>query len=192
VESVLRNINTGDLVVELGCGYGGVIPDFTEKAGFVYGIDTSQETLRYGRKSCLPDCNCFLLCADAIRMPFRDRFFDAVICIQNGISAFHVDQRTLIEECFRVTKRGGKILISSYSEKFWEHRLEWFELQSRAGLLGEIDYNKTGDGLIVCRDGFTASTVSREQFKKLTDGINGNVDIFEIDNSSIFCLIIPY
>jgi 2-polyprenyl-6-hydroxyphenyl methylase/3-demethylubiquinone-9 3-methyltransferase len=82
------------------------------------------------------------------------------------------------------------ILFSSYSDKFWKHRLEWFQLQSEAGLLGEIDYKKTGNGVIVCKDGFTTTTIGREQFRELTARFdNIYVDITEVDESSIFCVI---
>ena len=60
---------------------------------------------------------------------------------------------------FRALKvPGGRALFSSYSPKFWEHRLSWFREQADKGLLGAIDEEKTRDGLIVCRDGFVART----------------------------------
>ena len=64
---------------------------------------------------------------DAINLGFQDSIFDMVVCIQNGISAFHVDLRALIQETIRITKPGGKILFSTYSDKFWEQRLKWFQ-----------------------------------------------------------------
>src|SRR5690606_17505079 len=102
--------------------------------------------------------NCRLLCMDAAATAFRDNQFDRVICIQNGISAFHVDRLALMRESLRICRPGGSVLFSSYSEKFWDHRLAWFEQQSAHGLLGPIDYDRTGNGSIVCTDGFTAST----------------------------------
>ena len=43
-----------------------------------------------------------------------------------------------------VTRPGGRVLFSSYAEAFWDHRLAWFRLQAREGLLGEIDEAATG------------------------------------------------
>jgi 2-polyprenyl-6-hydroxyphenyl methylase/3-demethylubiquinone-9 3-methyltransferase len=65
---------------------------------------------------------------NAIELGFGNRQFDMVICIQNGISAFKVDQQKLIKEAMRVTRSGKTILFSSYSERFWEDRLEWFRV----------------------------------------------------------------
>jgi 2-polyprenyl-6-hydroxyphenyl methylase/3-demethylubiquinone-9 3-methyltransferase len=186
----LQKINSADNVIELGCGYGRVLPALAQKAGKVIGIDTSLSSIEMGRKMLAGISNISLAQMNAVQLGFEDDVFDVVVCIQNGISAFHVNQTDLIKESIRVTKPGGLILLSSYSQKFWEHRLEWFRLQSEAGLLGEIDYEKTGSGVIVCKDGFTATTVTPDQFTKLTSGFTDvNVNITEVDESSIFCEI---
>jgi len=67
--------------------------------------------------------------------------------------------------------------------------LEWFQLQSDAGLLGEIDVEKTGDGVIVCKDGFRATTVGPEEFLSLTSDLYAETKIVEVDESSLFCEI---
>ncbi|PNX48546.1 MAG: SAM-dependent methyltransferase, partial [Thermoplasmata archaeon M9B1D] len=63
--------------------------------------------------------------------------------------------------------------------------------QSDAGLIGEIDSKKTRDGVIVCKDGFTATTVNKEQFIALTQRFNVKTSIIEVDESSLFCEIYP-
>lgn len=191
VNHVLERIQPGDLVVELGCGYGRILTKLTGKAGWVVGIDTSVHTLKFAHETLDSISNCSLSWMDAVRLGFRDHVFDCVVCIQNGISAFHVDQRVLISESVRVTKPGGIVLFSSYSDKFWKHRLQWFELQSEAGLLGEIDFEKTKGGVIICKDGFTATTVRSEDFLALTANLNADVRIVEVDESSLFCEIVP-
>lgn len=190
VNYVLERIHEGDLVLELGCGYGRILPKLAGRAQWVIGIDTSLATLKFGQKDLRPLSKCLLAGMDAVRLGFQDQVFDCVVCIQNGISAFHVDQRALIDESIRVTKPNGIVLFSSYSDKFWNHRLQWFELQSEAGLLGEIDYEKTKDGVIVCKDGFKSTTVRGEDFLALTVHINADVRIVEVDESSLFCKIL--
>jgi ubiquinone/menaquinone biosynthesis C-methylase UbiE len=195
LEHVLKYISPGDMVLDLGCGYGRIIPQLAEKAGWVVGIDSSVESLSYGREylgqgQALPLHHHFSLVAmDAVRLGFTDRVFDRVVCIQNGISAFKVNQRELIAESIRVVKRGGAALFSSYSDKFWADRLEWFQAQAEAGLLGEIDEEKTGEGVIVCQDGFRATTVRPEDFLKITAEFPVKAQIVEVDSSSIFCEI---
>ena len=190
VHHVVKRIKESDLVLELGCGYGRILSALAAKAKRVVGIDTSIASLRLGRELLDPDRNCILAASQAAQLCFPDRMFDVVVCVQNGISAFHVDQRKLIGESIRVTKRGGMILFSSYSEKFWNDRMQWFRLQAEAGLLGEIDGEKTKDGVIVCKDGFTATTVSADRFLQLTDGLDVDVKTIEVDASSLFCEMI--
>ncbi len=192
IEFVLEKIHPRDIVVELGCGYGRVLARLAKKAPRVVGIDTSIASLQLAQDELRGVSNCSLAAMDAVRLGFRDKVFDVVICIQNGISAFHVNQKDLIRESIRVAKPGGIVLLSSYSERFWNARLEWFERQSEAGLLGKIDYEKTRDGVIVCKDGFTATTVHQREFLSLTADVNAETRIIEVDDSSLFCEITPY
>jgi 2-polyprenyl-6-hydroxyphenyl methylase/3-demethylubiquinone-9 3-methyltransferase len=192
VSHVLRKIRPTDLVLELGCGYGRILPKLAENARGVVGIDISAPSLKFARHFLHGISNVSLSRMDAVSLGYRDRTFDRVVCIQNGISAFHVNQRALISESIRVTKLRGTVLFSSYSNKFWKDRMKWFELQSQAELLGEIDYEKTREGMIVCKDGFTATTVGHQDFSGLTHDLIGDVQITEVDESSLFCEIVPY
>ena len=186
VDHVLQKIKPDDMVLELGCGYGRVVKQLARKARFVAGIDTSLTSLLLGLETLTSLSNCSLLSMDAVCLGFQDMVFDMVVCIQNGISAFHVNQRDLIREGIRVTKSGGMVLFSSYADTFWKERLAWFKLQSAAGLLGEIDYEKTRNGVIVCKDGFTATTVRPDQFRSLTEGFDVDMEVIEVDGSSLF------
>jgi 2-polyprenyl-6-hydroxyphenyl methylase/3-demethylubiquinone-9 3-methyltransferase len=188
---VLEKIKPGHKVLDLGCGFGRILPELAQKAGSVIGIDNSEASLLLAQETTAGISNCLLAAMDAVQMGFIKNTFDVVTCIQNGISAFHVDQKQLLKESIRVTKPGGIILFSSYSDKFWNHRLEWFQMQADAGLLGEIDYEKTGSGVIICKDGFKATTVTPDRFLALTSDLRVEVDIVEVDESSLFCEIIP-
>ena len=192
VDHIMQKIRPGDMVLELGCGYGRILPRLAQKARLVIGIDLSLGSLMLGREMLSGIPNTLLLNMDAVQLGFRDRVFDRVICIQNGISAFRVNQKDLIRESIRVAKPGGTLLFSSYSDKFWKYRLEWFQLQSEAGLLGEIVWEKTHDGVIVCKDGFKATTVRPDEFLSLTAEFDVDTQIVEVDESSLFCEISPH
>lgn len=190
IEFVLARTASSMVVLELGCGYGRVLERILPTVRVTFGIDTSWPSLRMaleclGRKPSLR-----LACMDAIHMGFRDHIFDLTICIQNGICAFAVDQQQLFREALRVTRSGGPVLFSSYSAQFWEHRLRWFEIQSARHLIGEIDHQATGNGVIVCRDGFRATTVDRTTFEKLAARLGVTPHIIEVDDSSLFCEIV--
>jgi 2-polyprenyl-6-hydroxyphenyl methylase/3-demethylubiquinone-9 3-methyltransferase len=189
IAHVLERTGNGASVLELGCGYGRVLPRLRSRAGMVMGIDTSLTSLLTARKDLSGNTGCCLACMDAAKMAIGPPVFDHTVCIQNGISAFHTGKAGLIREAMRVTKPGGTVLFSSYSSKFWDHRLEWFMLQAAEGLLGEIDTERTGDGVIVCKDGFTATTVGAEEFLALARGLGAEAEITEVDESSVFCEI---
>jgi 2-polyprenyl-6-hydroxyphenyl methylase/3-demethylubiquinone-9 3-methyltransferase len=192
VAFVLERVSSSKLVLELGCGYGRVLRPLVTRAGSVVGIDTSLASLLMAQAHLGEAPSCHLAVMDAGSMGFTDHVFDLTICVQNGLSAFHVSQSRLVAEAVRVTCSGGRVLFSSYSSRFWRERLRWFELQAAAGLIGEIDEAATGDGVIVCKDGFRATTVSPERFRSLAEGAGLIPKIFEVDGSSLFCeMIVP-
>ena len=186
IQYVLDKIKPSDIVLELGCGYGRVLQRLCKKAKEAIGIDISKSSLELAKNLLKRNLNCQLFQMNAINLEFPNNFFNIVICIQNGISAFNVDKKGLIREAIRVTKKGGLVLFSTYSDKFWEERLNWFILQSKAGLIGEIDLTKTRNGIIVTKDGFKATTIRPLEFLSLTSELDINLKIEEIDNSSIF------
>ena len=185
IDHVLSFILPTHRVLELGCGYGRVLDRLLDVASSVVGIDVSYESLCYARRT-ITQSGLHLAMMDAGRLAFSSAQFDVIVCIQNGISAFKVDTRALVRESMRVTKKGGVCLFSTYTESFWNNRLEWFKLQSEEGLIGEIDWNHTKEGVIRCKDGFKATTFSKSSLLKLTESLGLDAGIKEIDGSSLF------
>lgn len=197
IDFVLSRVSADDAVLELGCGYGRVLREIAPHVGRLHGIDTSLASLHLARQyvdihpilkggpsAGLP---CHLAAMDAVNLGFADGTFDVVFCIQNGISAFHVDQRKLIAEALRVTRKGGIVLFSSYTEAFWNDRLEWFRLQAEHRLIGEIDEAATGRGVIVSKDGFTATTVTPDDFRRLASAMGVAAETIELPTGSLCC-----
>lgn len=193
---ILDRLGAEDSILDLGCGYGRAALPFATLARRVVGIDTSTESLALARELAGTgelagaDSRCEFLQMDATDLHFADHEFDVVACIQNGICAFGVDQTRLVREAVRVTRPGGRVLFSSYADSFWPHRLRWFELQAEQGMLGEIDYARTGEGVIVCVDGFRAGTMSADRFRSLCSAIGITPRITEVDGSSLFCELV--
>jgi SAM-dependent methyltransferase len=177
-------------LIELGCGYGRALKTFAAKASLAVGIDTSDASIKMAATYLAGSPSTCLAVMNAADMGFRDRTFDLTLCIQNGISAFHVDPVALFREAVRITKPGGRILFSSYASAFWPDRLEWFEAQAALGLIGPIDREATRDGVIVCRDGFRATTADVEEFRRLARAVGQTANIVEVDDSSLFCEIL--
>ncbi len=190
---VAGSIEPGSSVLELGCGYGRVLKDLEAAApSLLVGVDISYASLQMADRYLATIESIRLARMNACNLAFASGKFQTVCCIQNGISAFHVDQKELIFEAVRVAAPGGKVLFSSYADLFWDDRLNWFRIQADEGLIGEIDEEATGNGIIRCRDGFTATTVRPAEFEKLTGELGdrvSDVTIRTIAGSSVFCEI---
>jgi 2-polyprenyl-6-hydroxyphenyl methylase/3-demethylubiquinone-9 3-methyltransferase len=189
ISFVGEHVRRDDSVLELGGGHGRVLGRLPGHARLATGIDTSLESLDLARRLLGDDRALRLLEMDAVDLGFGDGEFDIVLCIQNGICAFGVDQRQLLREAIRVTRPGGTVLLSSYSQRFWADRLDWFRRQADAGLIGPIDEQATGDGVIVCADGLRLGAVGPDRFTELLRDCGVRGRITEVDGSSIFCVI---
>jgi 2-polyprenyl-6-hydroxyphenyl methylase/3-demethylubiquinone-9 3-methyltransferase len=187
IDFVLNKIKPTDRVLELGCGYGRGLLSLAEKAGLAVGIDASFENLRLHGDLCQNVPRCSVLAMDLGQLGFKDGQFDKVVWVQIGMSALNLEKKTSIEEALRVTCPGGSVLLSSYAESFWEDRLAWFRLQAEYGLIGEIDEDSTGEGRIVCKDGFISIAVTAQTFRALASELGLVPLVTEVDGSSLFC-----
>jgi len=189
IAHVQERLPAGGRTLELGCGYGRVLKALARHSDFLAGIDTSFASLRMARDYLKETPAVMLAQMDAMHLAFPAAFFDLVCCLQNGISAFQVDQRTLLAAAVAAARPGGRVIFASYADSFWEHRLAWFRLQAAHGLVGAIDEAATGEGVIVCRDGFRATTVSPDQFQRLAQGLGRQVTVEIVADASVFCEI---
>ncbi|MEA4961427.1 class I SAM-dependent methyltransferase [Lutispora sp.] len=188
INFVRRNLHGGENVLEVGAGYGRIMKELAQFAACIVGIDISAESVEFG-KDYIKECrNCSIQVMDAHNLEFGEEF-DVVMCLQNGLSAMKGQPMHLIRQCMKVLVPGGKAYFSTYSDKFWEHRLAWFYEQADKGLLGEIDTEKTQNGIIVCKDGFTAITFSEDALRKLGEESGYPYSIEEVDESSLFLIL---
>ncbi|HVP57314.1 MAG TPA: class I SAM-dependent methyltransferase [bacterium] len=189
IQQVVSLVRPRDAVLELGCGYGRVALRLAETVGSVVGIDTAVESLALARELDRGH-KCEFMQMDATDLAFGADRFDAVVCVQNGICAFGVDQAVLMSESLRVARPGGLVLFSTYSDRFWQDRLAWFDAQASAGLIGAVDRAQSRDGVIVLEDGFRAGRVTPEGFKALCSCLGREGRITEVDESSVFCELV--
>lgn len=89
-----------------------------------------------------------------------------------------------------VTREGGIVLFSSYSDRFWSHRVAWFDAQAAEGLVGLIDRAASTHGVIVCKDGFRAGRLTADQFRALCSEIGTDARVCEVNGSSVFCKLV--
>lgn len=83
----LENINSGDTVLDIGCGNGFVTTQVAKKAGFVTGIDTDRNNIALAKKRALK--NTEFIVGDATIYPFKKKY-NAVI-LSNVLE--HIENR---------------------------------------------------------------------------------------------------
>jgi ubiquinone/menaquinone biosynthesis C-methylase UbiE len=102
------------LDVATGTGDAAVLAnDCVPAAGVVVGVDISVPMLRVAACKALQS-NVSFAAADAMRMPFRDRTFDSVIC-QFGLM-FLPDKAAGLAEFRRVLRPAGRVALSVWGE----------------------------------------------------------------------------
>lgn len=187
IDFVKENLSKTQSVLELGAGYGRIVRELAPHCGSIVGIDISEESVELGREYLKDYPNATMAVMDVHKMEFP-KPFDNILCLQNGLSAMHADS-TVIHKVLETLAPGGTAYFSSYSAKFWDFRLKWFEEQVAKGLLGEIDYGKTQNGVIICKDGFKAIIHLPEDFQKIGEESGYPYQVQEVDESSVFLII---
>jgi ubiquinone/menaquinone biosynthesis C-methylase UbiE len=111
-------LRPGYRVLDVGCGPGRLACLFAERVaptGVVDGIDASVEMIKRARSQARKrGVAVTFQVAFAQDLPFPDGTFDAVGCT---LALHHVaqdDQRTAVEEMYRVLKPGGRLLIAEF------------------------------------------------------------------------------
>ncbi|MGD9666638.1 MAG: class I SAM-dependent methyltransferase [Synergistaceae bacterium] len=186
---VRDRLKKNDDVLELAAGYGRIMKELAPFVGSITGIEISGNNVSFGEEYLSGIPNTELLTLDVHDIDYCNRF-DAVLCLQNGLSAIRADvPEAFAAKVIKALKKGGKAYFSTYHPKFWEQRVAWFQEQSRKGLIGELDMEKTKNGVIICKDGFRATTHSITDLEKIGRSTNCHWQIFEVDDSSIFLVI---
>lgn len=184
---VRRRLTGKEKVLEIAAGYGRIVRRLAPYCAAIVGMDISEENVELAQDY-LKDCpNASMVCMDARHIRFDEKF-DAVICLQNGLSAIRAKEAE-IDAIIDLLAPGGAAYFSTYSARFWDWRIKWFEEQTEKKLLGELDYGKTKDGVIVCKDGFRATTQTPEDYESIGRRAGLPYEIAEVDGSSLFLIV---
>lgn len=180
-------------VLDLGAGYGRAALALAGAARSIVAVDHAGASLALGRAlaAAAPLGSRVRFAAmDCGRLAFPAATFDVVICVQNGLSAFGLEPEALLREAARVARRGACLLFSTYAERFFPERLEWFEAQAAAGLLAPIDRARTGGGVIACADGFRSRSFTARELEKFAAAAGLEGRTCEVDGSSLFLEVV--
>jgi len=118
IEDILNSMDleSNELVLDLGCGTGFLFQHITQRVGLLVGIDVSQKALQEAKKRTKNLSNIVLVRADADYTPFLDRIFDkvfAVTVLQNM-----PDPMKTITEMKRIGKPQATFSVTGLKKKF--------------------------------------------------------------------------
>jgi len=114
----LSNLKKGK-ILEIGCGNCRNLLIFAKKGFECYGIDFSNEMIKYAEEFCRSNnINVNLKIANAEKLPFKDNYFDYALFIA---VLHHVENRDkALSELKRVLKKDGTALITVWNK--WQSR----------------------------------------------------------------------
>ncbi len=110
----LLELRPDDHVLEVGFGHGRTLARAAAlvPAGFVAGIDVSEEMVRMARhrnRQCIKEGRVEVQLADSARIPYSDGCFDRVYAIHTLY--FWADLRVHFQEIYRVMKAGTRFVL---------------------------------------------------------------------------------
>ncbi|MFH1148342.1 MAG: class I SAM-dependent methyltransferase [Pseudomonadota bacterium] len=100
----------GERILDAGCGTGIFTLDFLTAGACIAGLDISLPMLLRAKEKA-SDAPLRVLAGDILRLPFVDEAFDKTVSVT--ALEFIQDAEAAVRELFRVTKRGGSIVVAS-------------------------------------------------------------------------------
>jgi SAM-dependent methyltransferase len=111
-------------VLDLGCGAGVEVVRFARAGARIVGVDVSPQAVALAARNIgHQQLVARLAVADGESLPFRNASFDFVYA--HGVVQYAADDQRVIEECHRVLRPGGTVLVQVYN------RVSWLNLLSK-------------------------------------------------------------
>lgn len=140
-----KYIKENNLILDVGCANGfATIEHSKNKKVRIDGIDYAEKMVKYANENKIKHKadNVFFQIGDILDIPFKDNQFDLVYTTRVLINLPNWElQKKAIDECLRVTKEGGKLILL---EGFYEPLVKLNSLRTVMGLspLEEHDFNR--------------------------------------------------
>lgn len=147
-------LEPGKDILEIGCGYGRLLGLLSDRARNVLGIDFSRSQLLRAKLNTTDLKNLDLSLMDASNLGVIDSSFDYTLCMDSGFGNMPGIELQVLKEMARVTRVGGQIVISVFSENAKEVQINNYQ---RVGLQGIWD----DDTAIRTQEGFYSRRFSK-------------------------------
>jgi len=119
-------IKSTDIILDVGCGAGGMLYYTAQKCKKAYGIDLVDYTDGFEiRKKRYNINNLQFVLGNATKMPFEDNFFDIITSVSAIEHNTLEDLNVLMKECGRILKPGGRFVATGATGLgFWNSEQE--------------------------------------------------------------------
>lgn len=104
-------------VLDLGCGGGNNIKFLADEKYNIYGIDSSKTAVKLTKKQCNKKYRNQIIIGDFKNLPYKNNFFDLIIDRMSITHNSEKDITLIINEVWRVMKKGSIFIGSFHSNK---------------------------------------------------------------------------
>lgn len=112
----LFDTKSGTHILDVGCGTGNFSIKMARKGAIITGIDISEKMLSIAQqKASNENLDIKFLKMDSNQLEFQDEYFDGVVSM--AAIEFIPEAKKMIDEMFRVCKKGGYILLGTINRE---------------------------------------------------------------------------
>lgn len=123
---LIEKIRPGSKVLDIGCGEGRNMRSIFSVTEDVHGIDNDPTAVEHARENFKEASFVTITLADAVDLPFEDKTFDTVTHLM-ALSNLDARKADSLQECVRVLKDEGFVILSSFSDTAFEERMKIYK-----------------------------------------------------------------
>jgi len=141
----LFQVKPGMRILDVGCGSGNFSLKLAHKGAIVTGIDVSEKMLAIAAEKANQErVDIKFVQMNSLDLQFPNEHFDAVISM--ATVEFIPEPQEMIEEMFRVCKRGGPVLVGTINrESDWGRLYQDPEFQKNIPVFEDADFKSPED-----------------------------------------------
>ena len=185
------------IFVDVGAGYGRVLPELSRVGKRVIAVDIDEELLGELRRRAqgLPNVHVVQGDANQLRELLKDQDLEkpVIICLQNSLGTWKGDPRKVLEEMKRIAQeRGGEIVLSLFcQEGLRDQGVPMY--RELVELVGEPDLKRTDfdKGIFRSKFGYQSRWWTKEQRQKIVESLEG-VKVAEISTDAYYIVHLKY
>lgn len=167
-----KHIKPDSSVLDVGCSEGRNIRTILESTLNVTGIDNDPKAVNAARKNFKEISTVKIIDANATSLPFADGTFDMVALLMI-LPNLDKNKTKTMEEASRVLKKGGSLILSTFSEDAFDERMKVYKMVNVS--------IKRVEGTKVIFDASLGANVSEQFSKKDLEKLGQNANLVMVD-----------